>query len=153
MERQHMRDRNDSRRERQGGKFVRSTADRVQLVTLYTRVILELIRNPRISQETLARHLDVTMRTAQRHLTELEEEDYISVDRTKKPFEYTINWEKAWPHVEWLRVMLYNPNVRGPVQDLVDVAYRTYSVAESDGGDPKTALDALFAKRAEVSVS
>lgn len=133
---------------------MRTSADRVQLVTLYTRVILQLIQNPRISQETLARRLDVTMRTAQRHLTELEEEGYISVDRTKKPFEYSINWEKTWPYAPWLRVMLHHPKVRTPLQELSDVAYRTYSSAASDGHDPDGALDDLFAQqRSEAAVS
>ena len=117
---------------------------RVQLVTLYTRVLLQLIENPRISQEMLARRLDVTMRTAQRHLSELEEEGYISVDRAKKPFEYSINWEKTWPYAPWLRVILYHPELRDAIHGLSDMAYRTYETAEGDGQDPAQAVRRLF---------
>lgn len=117
---------------------------RVQLVTLYTRVLLQLIENPRISQEMLARRLDVTMRTAQRHLAELEEEGYISVDRAKKPFEYSINWEKTWPYAPWLRVILYHPELRDAVQGLSDKAYQTYETAEEGGEDPALAVRRLF---------
>ncbi|GAC1407123.1 MAG: hypothetical protein NVSMB52_20520 [Chloroflexota bacterium] len=123
---------------------MKQSGHRVQLVTLYTRVILHLVENPRISQETLARRLDVTMRTAQRHLSELEEEGYISVDRSKKPFEYGINWEKHWPYATWLRVILYHPDVRDAVHGLSDLAYRTYESADGDGHNPSLALRALF---------
>jgi DNA-binding transcriptional MocR family regulator len=109
-------------------------------------VLLQLVENPRISQEMLARRLDVTMRTAQRHLTELEEEGYISVDRGKKPFEYSVNWEKAWPFAPWLRVILYHPEVRDPLQGLSDLAYRTYELARQEGNDPDEALHTLFSK-------
>lgn len=122
---------------------MRDSENRVQLVTLYTRVLLQLVENPRISQETLARRLDVTMRTAQRHLAELEEEGYISVDRGKKPFEYTINWEKTWPYAPWLRVILYHPDVRDALQGLSDTAYRTLELARLDGREPSDALRAL----------
>ena len=47
-------------------------AQGVSFVTLYGRIVYELARNPRIAQETLARRLDVTMRTVQRHLDEPE---------------------------------------------------------------------------------
>lgn len=123
---------------------MRHEGNRVQLVTLYTRVLLQLVENPRISQEMLARRLDVTMRTAQRHLTELEEEGYISVDRAKKPFEYRINWEKSWPYAPWLRVILYHPEVRDALQGLSDLAYRTVEQAGDDGADQSAALRELF---------
>ncbi|HZU14695.1 MAG TPA: winged helix-turn-helix domain-containing protein [Chloroflexota bacterium] len=123
--------------------------ERVQLVTLYTRVLLELIENPRISQEVLARRLDVTMRTAQRHLTELEAEDYISVDRTKKPFEYSINWGKAWPYVPWMRVILLRPELRETLQTLSDGALRTLQFASSAGEDPGAALRAAYPSTSE----
>lgn len=126
---------------------------RVQLITLYTRVLLQLVDNPQISQETLARRLDVTMRTAQRHLTELEEEGFISVDRAKKPFEYSINWEKSWPHVPWLRVVLYHPDVRDPLQSISDLAYRTVELAMGDGKDSGEALRTMFAQRSATGAS
>lgn len=107
--------------------------ERVQLVTLYTRILLELIDNPRVSQELLSRRLDVTMRTAQRHLVELEAEDYISVDRSKKPFQYRINWGKSWPHLPWLRVILHRPELRGALQAWSDEALRIF---ELSGDDP-----------------
>jgi DNA-binding transcriptional ArsR family regulator len=123
---------------------------RVQIVTLYTRVLLELIENPRISQETLARRIDVTMRTAQRHLTELEEEGYISVDRSKKPFEYSINWEKPLPGAEWLNIILFHPQVRGPSTLLVEQATQAYTLAKENGVDPSEALRGLFQQPTQV---
>ena len=120
----------------------------VQLVTLYTRVLLELARNPRISQEMLARRLDVTMRTAQRHLTELEQEGYIGVDRNAKPFRYTINWTKPVPHVPWLRVIIFHPEVTDALRRLSDVAAQTYDGAGAKGSDTTEALRQLFAEPA-----
>lgn len=128
---------------------MKENGERVQLITLYARVLLQLVENPRISQEMLARRLDVTMRTAQRHLTELEEEGYISVDRGKKPFEYSINWGKAWPYAPWLRVILFHPDVRDPLQGLSESAYKTYEAAEKDGQSPSLALRTLFASNGE----
>jgi DNA-binding transcriptional ArsR family regulator len=125
---------------------------RVQIVTLYTRVLLELIENPRISQEMLARRIDVTMRTAQRHLTELEEEGYITVDRAKKPFEYSINWEKQIPGAEWLRIILFHPQVRGPSTLLVDQASQAYELARNGGVDASEAIRALFQQPVEAPV-
>jgi DNA-binding transcriptional regulator LsrR (DeoR family) len=126
---------------------------RVQIITLYTRVLLELIENPRISQEMLARRIDVTMRTAQRHLTELEEEGYITVDRSKKPFEYSINWEKQIPGAEWLRVIIFHPQVRGPSTMLVEQATQAYELARRSGVDPSEALSGVFQKPAGVPVT
>jgi DNA-binding transcriptional ArsR family regulator len=97
----------------------------------------------------LARRLDVTMRTAQRHLAELEEEGYVSVDRGKKPFEYSINWEKTWPHLAWLRVILFHPEVRDSFQGLSDIAYRTYELARQGDQDPSEALRTLYAQSAK----
>jgi DNA-binding transcriptional ArsR family regulator len=126
---------------------------RVQIITLYTRVLLELIENPRISQEMLARRIDVTMRTAQRHLTELEEEGYITVDRSKKPFEYSINWEKPLPGAEWLNIVLFHPQVRGPSTLLVEQATQAYELAKGNGVDPAEAIKGVFQKSAEVPVA
>lgn len=126
---------------------------RVQIVTLYTRVILELIENPRISQEMLARRIDVTMRTAQRHLTELEEEGYITVDRAKKPFEYAINWEKSIPGAEWLQVILFHPQLRGPATVMCERATQAYQLAQRSGVDTSEALQALFQQPVETPVA
>jgi DNA-binding transcriptional ArsR family regulator len=122
---------------------------RVQLITLYMRVLLELSRRPRISQETLARRLDVTMRTAQRHLTELEEEGYIHVDRDKKPFQYSINWSKEWPHMAGLRLILCHPEVAQALSGLSDVAFTAWESAEGNGVDSAQALRHFFARERE----
>lgn len=135
-----------------GGATVTEEDGRVQLVTLYARVLLHLTDNPRVSQETLARHMNVTMRTVQRHLTELEEEGYVSVDRDKKPFEYTIDWTKPWPHVEWLKVVLFHPEVRKGLRALSDVAVTTYTKAQADGSDPSAALQGVFASAPDGAV-
>jgi DNA-binding IclR family transcriptional regulator len=132
---------------------VKEPGRRVQIVTLYTRVLLELIENPRISQEMLARRIDVTMRTAQRHLTELEEEGYITVDRTKKPFEYAINWDKTIPSTEWLRVISLHPELRGPLSVISDRAAQAYALAQSSGTDATESLRALFTQSQEAPVA
>lgn len=121
--------------------------ERVQLVTLYTRVLLHLADNPRISQETLARRMDVTMRTVQRHLTELEEEGYVHVDRTKKPFEYRVDWSKSCPFIPWLRVAVFHPSVRSALAKMGEVAMDTYRTAEERGEDPVEKLSEVFAVR------
>jgi predicted transcriptional regulator len=81
----------------------------VSFVTLYARIVSELAKNPRMAQETLARRLDVTMRTVQRHLTELEREGYIHVARDNKPYTYEIAWERALPYFPDLHVELFKP--------------------------------------------
>jgi DNA-binding transcriptional regulator LsrR (DeoR family) len=121
----------------------------VHMITLYTRVLLQLRDNPRISQETLARRLDVTMRTAQRHLTELEREGYIRVDRDKKPFEYAIDWSKKWRYVEGLRLIVFHPDVKEALRGLSDVAYRAYESALQNGQDPSEALRHVFSENME----
>src|SRR5437588_11674924 len=108
---------------------MRDTDNRVQLVTLYTRVLLQLVENPRVSQETLARRLDVTMRTAQRHLSELEEEGYIVVDRDSRPFRYHIDWAKTWPFMSWVRLVVLHPEVRPALQGLSEVALSAHEAA------------------------
>lgn len=119
--------------------------ERVQLVTLYTRVLLHLAEHPKISQETLARSMDVTMRTVQRHLTELEEEGYITVDREKKPFEYSVDWTKTCPYIPWLRVAAFHPDVKGALQQLSEGAVRAYQKAVDEGVNPSLAMQGLFA--------
>lgn len=119
---------------------------RAQLITLYTRVLLHLAQNPRVSQEMLARRLDVTMRTVQRHLSELEEEGYVHVDRDKKPFQYSVDWSKEWPYLPGLRLIILHPDVNDALRGLSEVAARAYEKAEQDGGNPSEALRAIFAK-------
>lgn len=116
-------------------------AHRVQLVTLYTRVMLYLAQNPKISQERMARHLEVTMRTVQRHLAELEEEGYILVDRRRKPFEYRIDWSKSCPNIPWLRVVVLHPEVKRTLQGLSEGAIAAYQRAASEGGDASRGLE------------
>ena len=81
----------------------------VTFITLYARIVNEIAKNPRIAQEMLARRLDVTMRTVQRHLSELEREGYISVRRDRKPYTYEINWDRPLPHFDNLTVALFQP--------------------------------------------
>lgn len=83
----------------------------VTFVTLYARIVYELAKNPRMAQETLARRLDVTMRTVQRHLTELENEGYIHVAREKKPFTYEIAWNRPLPYFDQLKVNTFRPDM------------------------------------------
>jgi DNA-binding transcriptional ArsR family regulator len=90
----------------------------VTFVTLYARIVYELARNPRIAQETLARRLDVTMRTVQRHLTELENEGYIHVNRDRKPFTYEIAWDRPLPYFGQLKVNTFRPDVLEKVASL-----------------------------------
>jgi DNA-binding transcriptional regulator LsrR (DeoR family) len=133
-----------------GGAIVIEDGERVQLITLYTRVVLHLAENPRISQETLARRMDVTMRTVQRHLTELEEEGYIAVDRTKKPFEYTIDWTKSCPHVPWLRVAVFHPEVKDALQGLAEGAARAYERAIAQGLEPSKSLREIVVREPQT---
>ncbi|GAC1469465.1 MAG: hypothetical protein PVSMB7_18780 [Chloroflexota bacterium] len=81
----------------------------VAFMTLYARIIYELGVNHCISQETLARHLDVTMRTVQRHLNELEREGYVKVRRDRKPYTYEVAWERTLPYFEALTVGMFRP--------------------------------------------
>lgn len=82
----------------------------VTFVTLYARIVNELARNPRMAQETLARRLDVTMRTVQRHLAELEREGYVRVRRDRKPYAYEIAWDRSLPYFERLTVGIFRPD-------------------------------------------
>jgi DNA-binding transcriptional regulator LsrR (DeoR family) len=88
----------------------------VTFVTLYARIVHELAKNPRMAQESLARRLDVTMRTVQRHLTELEREGYIHVARDRKPYTYEIAWDRPLPYFDQLTVGMFRPEV---LEDLV----------------------------------
>lgn len=93
-------------------------AQGVSFVTLYGRIVYELARNPRIAQETLARRLDVTMRTVQRHLMELEREGYISVTREKKPFTYEIAWNRKLPFFDRLSLSTFRPDMLDKIAQL-----------------------------------
>jgi DNA-binding transcriptional ArsR family regulator len=83
----------------------------VSFLTLYARIVHELAKNPKMAQESLARRLDVTMRTVQRHLIELEREGYISVRRDRKPFTYEIAWDRPLPYFNQLTVSTFRPDV------------------------------------------
>jgi predicted ArsR family transcriptional regulator len=83
----------------------------VAFVTLYARIVNELAKNPRMAQESLARRLDVTMRTVQRHLTELEREGYVSVRRDRKPYTYEIDWDRPLRYFDQLSVGMFRPDV------------------------------------------
>lgn len=85
--------------------------EHVTFVTLYTRIVYELAHTPSMSQETLARKLDVTMRTVQRHLNALETEGYIRVIRDRKPFTYEIAWSRSLPHFGRLRLVTFSPEM------------------------------------------
>jgi DNA-binding MarR family transcriptional regulator len=58
---------------------------RVRLLTLDTYLLILLTVYPNMSQEQLARHLNVTMRTVQRTLERLEREGYVRINRRQKP--------------------------------------------------------------------
>lgn len=83
----------------------------VTFVTLYARIVNELAKEPRMAQESLARELNVTMRTIQRHLTELEREGYVQVDREQKPYLYTIMWDRPLKYFNQLSVAMFRPDV------------------------------------------
>lgn len=89
----------------------RQEEDTVAFVTLYARIVHELAKNPSMAQETLARRLDVTMRTVQRHLSALERDGYIRVRRDRKPFTYEIAWDRHLPYFDQLRVATFRPDV------------------------------------------
>jgi DNA-binding transcriptional ArsR family regulator len=81
-------------------------------VTLYARIVYELAANPRIAQEVLARKLDVTIRTMQRHMTELERGGFIVVRRDHKPFTYEVQWHLPVPHFEEMTLAMFRPRDR-----------------------------------------
>ncbi|MGI8824420.1 MAG: MarR family transcriptional regulator [Chloroflexota bacterium] len=83
----------------------------VTFVTLYARIVYELAGNPRMAQETLARRLDVTMRTVQRHLATLEQEGYLRIRRERKPFTYEVDWNRPIPYFGQLRVATFRPEL------------------------------------------
>ena len=83
----------------------------VTFVTLYARIVHELAKDPRLAQEALARRLDVTMRTVQRHLTALEREGYVRVNRERKPFTYEIAWDRSVPYFRQLKVETFRPDI------------------------------------------
>lgn len=91
----------------------------VAFVTLYARIVHELAKNPRMAQERLARELDVTMRTIQRHLTDLEREGFVRVHRDRKPYTYEIAWDRSVPYFHQLTVGMFRPEA------LEDLAERT----------------------------
>lgn|SRR5947209_19535234 len=90
----------------------------VTFVTLYARIVYELAKNPCMAQESLARKLDVTMRTVQRHLMALEQEGYVRVRRDRKPFTYEIVWDRAIPYFEQLHVSTFHPEMLEKVSEI-----------------------------------
>jgi len=106
----------------QSGSKVRSMRaheeERVTFVTLYARIVYELASAPSVSQEALARKLDVTMRTVQRHLDALEREGYVRVIRERKPFTYEIVWSRTLPYFRQLRVVTFMPDMIDRLADM-----------------------------------
>ncbi len=82
----------------------------VTFVTLYARIVNELAKNPRMAQEKIARNLEVTMRTVQRHLMELEREGFVQVQRERKPYTYEIAWNRSLPYFDQLTVGMFRPD-------------------------------------------
>jgi transcription initiation factor IIE alpha subunit len=85
--------------------------DEVHFVTLYARIVNHLAKHPRMAQETLARRLNVTMRTVQRHLTELEREGFVQVTRERKPYTYEIAWDRPIKYFEQLNIGIFRPDM------------------------------------------
>lgn len=82
----------------------------VTFVTLYARIVNELAKDPRVAQEKLAQRLEVTMRTVQRHLNELEREGFVQVQRERKPYTYEIAWERRLRYFDQLTVGMFRPD-------------------------------------------
>jgi DNA-binding IclR family transcriptional regulator len=112
----------------------------LRFATLYTQIILQLSQQPSMAQERLARKLDVTMRTAQRHLTLLEENGYLHVDRASRPFRYTIDWSRTLAYLPELRLILFHPDVIPALRHLSDGAAEVYERALKDQQNPGDAL-------------
>lgn len=83
----------------------------VTFVTLYGRIVSELARNPRTTQEALARDLNVTIRTLQRHIVDLELAGFIVIRRDRKPFTYEVVWDRPVPHFEGMTLSMFAPPV------------------------------------------
>ncbi len=88
--------------------------------------------------------LPVSSATIRNEMAQLEEEGYIHVDRSKKPFEYSIDWTKPWPYVPWLQVAAFHPVVRDALKGLSEGAIRAYQQALREGADPSTRLREIF---------
>src|SRR5579872_4725548 len=124
----------------------------LDLLTVHGRILVELARQPTISQECLARCLQLAMRTVQRHLSELEERGWVTVDRGKRPFEYTLDWSRTWPEVPWLRLIVLHPATCAAFSGLSDLSLRAYQSALDSGADPALALGDLMAAPAASSL-
>lgn len=125
------------------------TPQNVPLITMYTKILIHLALHSRISQETLARQLGVTLRTVQRHLSELEGAGYVRVDRSTKPFEYQVDWSKYWEGTDPFRLILLHPEVIGALEAISAVALAAWEEAVAQGRDPGEALRAIFARSQE----
>jgi DNA-binding transcriptional ArsR family regulator len=51
------------------------------------------------------------MRTVQRHLTALEEEGFVSVQRERKPFTYEVAWDRSLAYFPQLKVSMFRPDM------------------------------------------
>ena len=114
-------------------------------------VIHELAQHPSITQERLAGRLGVTLRTVQRTITHLEEEGYLRVDRTQKPFRYTIDWSRPLPQVPRLRLILFHPDLAPALQRLSAEALEVYESEQNAHRDPAEALRHLMRQGAGTS--
>ena len=117
----------------------------VSLVTLHARILSELARHPTVSQERLALNLEVTRRTIQRHLAELEEYGYLHADRSQRPFTYALDWSRPWPDVPWLSVIAFHPAVAAAYSRLTDRLIRWCDAAAEAGTDPSEELADILA--------
>jgi predicted ArsR family transcriptional regulator len=119
--------------------------DPLRIATLYTHILLELSQHPTLSQERLARQVDVTMRTAQRHLLHLEDEGYLQVDRGKRPYRYIIDWSRPLPTLPDLRLVLFHPAVVPLLHRLSEAAAQEYDHAVQEQQNPAERLRSLVA--------
>ena len=53
----------------------------------------------------------MTIRTVQRHLTALEEEGFVSVQRERKPFTYEVAWDRSLVYFPQLKVSMFRPDM------------------------------------------
>jgi len=115
----------------------------VHVATLSLHIMLELSQQPTLSQERLARRLDVTRQTACCHLDQLEAEGYLQINRTHKPFHYTIDWSCTLPTLPQLRLVLFHPEVTLAVQRFSDAAAQVYELALQEQREPTEVLRQL----------
>jgi DNA-binding MarR family transcriptional regulator len=113
----------------------------VRLLTLDTYLLILLTVYPNMSQEQLARHLNVTMRTVQRTLDRLEREGYVRIHRRQKP------------HTREVVLSMRSPEGI-LVQDLLELLARTERwgrLRESQGHGTSTSLSNSKASEGDLS--